>query len=106
MSTEIEKRILVKVFVGCRLHAELRLQLNQSHAWKQVKIESKPQDGTLCEVHYQQKDYVGMFLPQETLTLSELKEYERLVQQKFKEYCPSLEEETIKLVVFPQIFIS
>ncbi|MBS4168808.1 hypothetical protein [Parachlamydia sp. AcF125] len=105
MHTEIEKSILVKVFVGYRLHAELRLLLNQSHAWKQVMIESRPQDGTLCEVHYQQKEYVGMFLPQETLTLAELAEYERLLQHKFKEYCPSIEEEHMKLIVFPQIFI-
>lgn len=106
MNTKVDNRILVKVFIGCRFHAEIKMLLNQSKAWKLATISSQPQTDSLCEVHYQQKDYIGLFLPQEKNTLNELKAYEKLVQDKLKEYCPSLENETLKMTIFPQIFIT
>lgn len=106
MNTDIDNRILVKVFIGCRFHAELKMFLNQSKAWKEASLIPDPHANNLCEVHYQQKDYIGLFLPHEKNTLSELKTYEKLVLDKLKEFCPTLESETLKITIFPQIFIT
>jgi len=103
MDTEIDKRISVKVFIGCRFHAELKMLLTQSKEWKQAVI---LQEGALCEVHYQQKDFIGMFLPDAKITLHDLREYEEIIFKKLQAYCPTLETESLKLSIFPQIFIN
>lgn len=103
MDTEIDKRISAKVFIGCRFHAELKMLLTQSKEWKQAVISH---EDTLCEVHYQQKDFIGMFIPEAKTTLHELRQYEELILKKLYAYCPTLEIDTLKLSIFPQIFIN
>lgn len=102
---QIENQIKCKLFAGYVISSELRLQLNQSSLWKQAKIApSIPHD--LEEIHFHQKDYIGHFLTQSCVTLSELKKLEDQISQTLKSYCPHFSSEKIRIIVFSQLFIS
>jgi hypothetical protein len=104
METQTENKIKFKLFVGCLITSDMRLHLNQSPLWKRAKIIHDQND--LVETHFHDKDYIGLFLPENKINLSELKEIEKQILAIFKEYLPQFSSEKIKILVFSQIFIS
>lgn len=102
---QVEDKIQFKLFVGCVITPELRMQLNQSPLWKQVKIAPSIHAG-LNETHYRQKNYIGLFLTQDKINLSELKQIETQITHALKSYCPQFASEKIRILVFSQVFIS
>lgn len=104
MNTQIENRVQVKLFLGIAISSELRLQLSESSEWKQAKISHQSHD--LIETHYQNKDYIGLFLTHEKVCLAELKLIEMKILQTLKLYCPKFSSEKCKVLVFSQVFIS
>lgn len=98
-----EGKIRCKLFAGCLITAELRLLLNQSLLWKQKTIDSSSQ---LVETHFHQKDYIGIFLNQNTATLEELRIIDAKISQNLKTYCPQFASEKLPVLVFSQVFIS
>lgn len=107
MSLELENKVTVKLFVGCHLNSEIRMLLNQSKLWKQTAIMPSRKNGKeLLEVHFHGKDYFGRHLPSEKVTLVELRETEDLVKDRLKAYCPEYDAESIKICIFPQVFVA
>lgn len=94
-----------RLFIGCLITPELRLQLNQSVSWKQAKI-GLPQQDDLVENHYNQKDYIGVFTNGDSISFSELQQTGNRVKESLKSYCPHFSSEKIRILVFSQIFIS
>lgn len=105
MDTDIKNKIRIKLFVGYPLNAEFKLQLNQSSAWKQAKIHPNNSE-RLTETYYQEKNYLGYFLEEESLTLPELKNMERKINELVHQYCPNLKLEAHKIYIFPQVFVT
>lgn len=107
MSLELESKVTVKLFVGCHLNSEIRMCLNQSKLWKQTAIlPSKTNGQELLEVHFHGKDYFGRHLAFEKVTLVELRETENLIKNRLKTYCPEYDAESVKICIFPQVFVA
>lgn len=102
MNADLTTRVTTKLFVGFQLNSELRMHLNQSKTYKQDKIGSK-QD--LNEVHYQDKDYFGIYLDKNLINFSELKQLERVLVKKLEFYCPNFNNEHTIFFVLPQVFV-
>lgn len=105
MNIQTENKVKLKLFIGCVITSELRLLLNQSPLWKQAKIDPSAQKD-LIETHFHQKDYIGLFLIDDKVSLSELKQCEAQILLALKSYCPQFASEKIRIIVFSQIFIS
>jgi hypothetical protein len=106
MTLSSERRVTVKLFVGYPLTSDLRMHLKQSIAWKQAKILEDSDVRDLVETHFQDKDYIGKYITQKNLTLPEIKAIESEVRESLLRYCSELAPESLKLYLFPQIFIS
>lgn len=106
MSLDIQNRVHVKLFVGFRLTAELRMHLNQSASWKQDSVGEPAEDsGRLVEVHFQENIYIGKFITRDRVTVQDLKEYELQTTKQILEYCPNLSQDALKFCIFPQFFV-
>lgn len=105
MSAPTENKILVKMFVGCYLNSEIRMYLNESKTWKQAAI-LRTKDKELIEVHFQNKDYIGKYLESETINLDQLKKSEKEVRETLKRYVCDCDSDSLKICVFPQLFIA
>lgn len=105
MNMQVENKIQFRLFVGCLMTSELRLQLDQSHEWKQAKI-GPLEENNLVETHFHEKNYIGFFLVNNHVTLSELRQVEDKIFKALNAYCPQFASEKIRVLVFSQIFIS
>ena len=56
--------ITTKLFIGCQLGPELRIQLNQSLAWKQSRLGSCEANEPV-EVQFENRHYLGFFVDQD-----------------------------------------
>lgn len=106
MSLDITDRVQVKLFVGFRLTAELKMHLNQSSNWKIDLVgNSTDNPNRLEEVHFQESSYIGKFISREKVTVQDLKEFEALTTKQLITYCPNLNQQALKFCIFPQLFI-
>lgn len=106
METPVESKIAVKLFVGCLLNAESKMHLQNSISWKQMQIDKENHTENFKQIHYQNHEYFGLFAEQERITLQDLKSIEALIRKAFEDFCPKLNKNTLKVVVFPQILLS
>lgn len=102
----MESKLTVKIFVGCLLTAEARLFLQNSLKWKHALIEGERSSHHLLSVHYENKDYVGKATDKDNATLEELDAIEKNIRQQMSFYCPELDTNTLKIMIFPQILVS
>lgn len=105
MNIILENKVRFKLFLGCVITAELRMHLQQSLLWKQAKIGLHDQED-LIETHFNHKDYIGFYHPQDKVSFPNLKEIENHILEKLKSYCPHFPSEKIRILVFSQVFIS
>jgi hypothetical protein len=106
MGIQTESRVSVKLFVGCHLNTEMKMLLNQSSTWKQVSFLRSKNKKNLIQVPYQTKDYLGCYLVTEQITLFDLKKTENFVKELLKLYCPDYDFDSIKICIFPQLFVA
>lgn len=106
MTTDIQNRVLVKIFIGFVLTPDIRLHLNESQAWKQDAIQSTPEERPLMENHYKDADYIGKFLTSQKNSLPELRRIEIELRRALACYCPGIDVENLPTCVFPQVFIT
>lgn len=106
MTASTNQRVTVKLFVGYLMTSDIRMYLKQSSSWKQAKILKEPDLRDLLETHFQDRDYIGKYISHSSLTISELRTMESSIHQSLLNYCPELSQETLKIYVFPQVFIS
>lgn len=100
-----ENGVSVKLFVGYEVTSEIRSQLHRSKAWQQTSVLS-PSERDLIEVNHQGNHYVGRFLPQDRLILSDVKENDALAKKALKNYCPDCNLDEMPVRIFPQVFVS
>lgn len=100
-----EDAVSVKLFVGFQVTSEIKMHLNRSKAWRQASV-LKPAERDLIEVHHHGQDYVGRFLPQDRLILSEVRDNDILAKQALKNYCPDCNLDGMTIRVLPQVFVA
>ncbi|MBA3603197.1 MAG: hypothetical protein H0W50_06060 [Parachlamydiaceae bacterium] len=104
MDKSTSSKATTKLFAGFFLSSELKMHLNSSHEWKSLTV--TPVDSQeFREIHYDNKKYVGHYLPEEKLTLAEIKAYELQMTQKLLTYCPKLTSTHLKFSLLAQLFI-
>jgi hypothetical protein len=100
----MESKVTLKLFIGCQLSGEAKFNLRESLAWKQSKIGTTAP--TLIETHHQNREYIGNFLEEAPLTLSQLRSQEKFILETLASFCPKLNLSHCKMMVFPQILVS
>lgn len=96
-------KISIQLFVGCLLSVDIKRQLYQSPQWKQKSLEDP--DSRLVEVFHKNKDYLGKYVAKQMMTLSEFTQCQNELLEKIGSYCPNLDRETVKIIIFPQLFV-
>lgn len=94
--------IQTKIFLGFVLNKEMKIHLNQNSKWKENKLIGKL---LLTETHWQEKEYIGIFIPS-LLSYTQLKEKEKEVKVQLQFYCPKLNLDKHSIYLFPQLFLS
>ncbi|MBS4165906.1 Uncharacterized protein NEOC65_000981 [Neochlamydia sp. AcF65] len=103
--SELKDGVNLKIFIGCLITSELRMHLNQSLLWKQNKI-VPALNSALREIHFKDKDYIGIYSTTDKISLMDLKKIEKEILQLLATYCPLLLTEKIQTLIFSQVFIS
>lgn len=106
MVSLIDSRISVRLFIGCLATSEIKLLLDKSHRWKEANIMRQGGAKNLTLLPHEGKDFLGLFAEESELSLSEIEDLGKLIRREFQDYCPSYDTDKIKIVLFPQVFIS
>lgn len=107
MSIPPTSGITTKIFAGFHINSTLKMYLHQSPIWNQIKMmPHSPHTQNLIKIDYQNKSYIGNFIPEPKITLNSLKEIETTFGTILKSYCPKCPIEELSFCVFPQVFIS
>lgn len=107
MDTILDSRVTVRLFVGCSVSPEMRVNLQHSMGWKQAAILRSTEKDVLIETHYQNKSYIGLYADDRFLTLHEVRRLQHIVREQINEYCPKLVGiDKLPIYVFPQIFVA
>jgi hypothetical protein len=99
----LSKGVTVKLFAGFIVTPELRMHLNESSAWKDAQL---VHSDALMQTHHQGKDYIGLFLSDNQITLLSLKNIESKLRVSLEKYCPVYDLEKANIQIFPQSFIA
>jgi hypothetical protein len=91
----------VRIFLGYLLNSEIKMYLNQSSQWKEVKWQTQQ----LVEAHFEEKTYIGFFI-ENALNDEQIKKKECEVKVLLQLYCPKLNLDKYDAYLFPQIFLS
>lgn len=97
--------ISAKLFIGCHLSPDLRIQLNQSLAWKHSRLHTEPGVEPV-EIRHEGRDYLGFFLPRERAELLEVRANASPIRDAICRYCQKYPVDRLRLYVFPQLFVS
>ncbi len=106
MTVQISPTTLTKIFIGFSLHPELRVQLNQSNAWKQSRIIAGQNPIEALEVRFNNKDYLGFHVNGSRCSWSQLQKSQELLKAALLRYCPHLNADGYKIYLFSQLFIA
>lgn len=105
MKPSTAAKVTVRLFVGLLLTSEMKMFLHQSTQWRNVSLRQKNTE-EIKEVHYSGKDYIGLYLPHEKVTLEELPSVEQMIKQRLEQYCPDYDIQNARVFVFAQVFVA
>lgn len=91
----------IRIFLGFIQNNEMKMYLNQSGKWKEAKLLGET---TLMETRWQDKDYLGLFIPP-LKTCAELREKEQEVKTQLQVYCPKIMLDKRPIYLFSQLFL-
>jgi len=94
--------IQTRIFLGFILTKEVNMHLNQSLIWKESKLIGNL---SLSETEWQEKNYIGYFIPS-LLTYAQLKEKGEEIKTQLQIYCPKLNLDKHSIYLFSQLFLS
>jgi hypothetical protein len=103
ISTE---NIQIKIFIGTLLSHEIKRFLNQSSTWKEAKIVGQNLQSEWRELHFQNKDYFGKYIPESHISLPDLRTIENELKELIMKHYEDLPVDKIKVVIFPQMFVT
>jgi hypothetical protein len=100
-----EKGITFKLFAGFLVNAELRMHMRLSPQWKEQEILQKNALNDLKLVHFNDMDYLGIYLERTRITLQEIDSLETRIRKSLKDLFPKYPSDTLNLYLFTQAFI-
>jgi hypothetical protein len=106
LNTAVENRVLVKIFVGFEISARIRIHLNESDEWKKAAVLGGRHPNHIVEIHFNEIDYIGRHLDTKMPTLKYIQAEAVRIRERLKELCPEINVDTLKINIFPQVFVS
>jgi len=107
VDTALDSRVTVRLFIGCAVNPELRINLTHSLPWKQASIMRATDQDLLLETHFQNKSYIGLYVDDQQFTLQQIRKDQQKIREQLLIYCPKLTGiDKLPIYVFPQIFVS
>lgn len=94
--------IQVRLFLGYLQNKEIKVHLNQSRRWKEAHLLGSTE---LIETQWQENSYLGTFIPS-LIAFTQIQEKKLFVKTQLQLYCPKLNLDKHRLLLFPQIFIA
>ena len=94
----MEKRL----FAGCQITSEMRMHLRDSLARQNAALEPNP----LMETHYESKEYLGRYLPNQPGSLADLKKLQKEINESVAAWAPSLAGRSFELKLFTHTLIA
>lgn len=91
----------IRIFMGFIQNKEIKIHLNQSLSWKEAKL---VKDTSLVENQWQEKEYIGLFIPL-GMAYTLLKEKEKEIRGQVQIYCPKLHLDKHPVYLFSQVFL-
>lgn len=99
-------QILKKIFIGFPVTGELKSELSQSREWNLLKILPKSERKKITEVHFQNKEFLGTYLPDnEQHTVQSIYKAEKELRLVLLDLCPKLHIEKQHSILFTQPFL-
>lgn len=106
MSTPIKNQILVKIFVGFQFTIDLKLQLTQTNEWKQSSVVKNKDKENLSVVRYNETEYIGKYFDYTMLTMKDIRENAKEVKIQLRNFVPEYDVDSLKISLFPQVFVA
>lgn len=101
----VKNQLALRIFTGFLINPELRMHLQQSKLWKEAKL-FHHLTASLVEVRFEEKDYIGRYLPLPEISIQEIKSLEDEIKKEIQALCPMLKVDKLHLRFFSQPFIS
>lgn len=89
-----------RIFMGFLHEKDLKIHLIQSELWKEAKISEE----IFVQTNWQNKEYLGIFIPSSS-TYLQLKSQEQSLKTQLQKFCPKLNVENYPIYLFSQVFI-
>ncbi len=102
----LSNNICTKIFLGVLITPDIRTLLNESVSWSNAKTMQAHGNASIKEIHHKDKDYIGIFLSEAPSTLEDIKIQSVGIMKELQGYCPYLSVDTLKIKLFPQIFLN
>ena len=106
MSAPTKNRISVKIFVGFHYTIDLKMQLNETKAWKQASVVKEKGKEDLVVVRYNEMEYIGKYFDCTMLTMKDISETSKEIKMSLRNFLPEFDVEALKISIFPQVFVS
>jgi len=103
MSIDVHKGVTVRLFIGTIVTPDLKSSLDKSSKWSQAVIANET---SLTEIRYRNKPYIGTYLDSEKVKILEICNTESEIRNLLQQFCPNQNCELLKMVIFPQIFLT
>lgn len=104
--TAMNSGIKIKIFMGCRLDSRLKLQLSQSMAWKNARIEGQANQTAWVETRHEGHDYIGHYLESAPVKFDDIKKHQALFLSNLQNYSSDIDIKKINLILFPKLFVN
>ncbi len=91
----------IRIFIGYIQNKEIKLHLSRSESWKESKCTGLL---PLVETHWEEKDYIGLFIPSCVMHV-QIKEKEKEIKTQLQFFCPKLNLDKYPMYLFPQVFL-
>ena len=104
MKQPSNEKVQAQIFIGYHLTPEFRIQLDKSGTWKQAVIAWQSEENGICEIQYDGKQYLGVFVKQ--ITVAELRKKAKKLEETILLHCPEINPNLLHSRIFPQLFIS
>lgn len=91
--------------MGILLLPDLKAALLRSKKWRENLMSEVEKGDHLTLIPHQKKEYLG-FYTEHAISMDDLQKKTHTCLEEYKQYFPDTPIDALKLVLFPQIFIS
>lgn len=103
----MQAAVSIKLFMGVVVTPELKMHLAHSHSWQEARIIDSQKGDLLHQIHFQNKEYIGLYADQASLQLPDVEQLKNNILSQLTDYCPKITKiENMAVYLFPQLFLT